>query len=75
MFEQEIVNLSEPEKRLQRIIKEIGKNEPTFSQQRDFAAAWDDAIAHLMSENKNLDLHAAGRILHQVCEQARGEIR
>lgn len=74
MFEQGIVNLSEPEKRLQRIIKEIGKNEPTFSQEADFKRAWDNAINHLMTENSALSLTQAGRILHQVCEQARGEM-
>jgi hypothetical protein len=49
-----ICNLTEPEKRLQRIIKEIGKNEPTFMQERAFTDAWNAGIDLLKKDGLNL---------------------
>lgn len=72
MFTQRITNLSEPEKRLQAIIKEIGKNEPTFQQERAFTDAWLAGIDLLKKDGLNLS--EAGKALHQVCERARDEL-
>ena len=73
MFSLRITNLTESEKELQAIIREIGNNEPTLEQERRREEAWVKASQELRAENPRLDLYAAGRILHQVCEQARNE--
>jgi len=72
-FSQRITNLTESEKALQAVIREIGKNEPTLEQSQRYEKAWIKASEELRAENPRLDLYAAGRILHQVCEQARNE--